>query len=37
MEFLDKHCMEENLRSKEEEEHPIHSAYDFLYLPIDFK
>ncbi|CAH2073606.1 unnamed protein product [Thlaspi arvense] len=34
MEFLDEHCAEENSKEKDEE-NPI-SAYDFLYLPMDF-
>lgn len=32
MDFLDEHCRQEN-----EKEEPQVSAYDFLYLPIDFK
>ena len=48
MQFLDEHCMRENQKlklendSEEEDDHDheeqrIISAYDFLYLPIDFR
>lgn len=44
MEFMDKHCMLENQKNKQDtrtrsveaEKNPL-SAYDFLYLPIDFE
>ncbi|GMH00284.1 hypothetical protein Nepgr_002123 [Nepenthes gracilis] len=35
IELLDKHCREEN-ESAESRSDPIHSEFDFLYLPIDF-
>ncbi|CAN8256912.1 unnamed protein product [Cochlearia groenlandica] len=35
IDFLDRHCEEENKKEKDEEF--AISAYDFLYLPIDFK
>ncbi|OVA19176.1 RNA recognition motif 2 [Macleaya cordata] len=42
IEMLDHHCIEQNKKAKEEEEESDHqssilSAYDFLYLPMDFK
>jgi hypothetical protein len=38
VEFLDDHCMLENnkLKTKNSEEHVV-SAFDFVYLPIDFR
>lgn len=36
MNFLDDHCMEENRKAVLKEESFL-SAFDFLYLPIDFK
>lgn len=37
VELLDKYCMEENREANKEGEILIPTAYDFLYLPIDFK
>lgn len=37
MEFLDKYCMEENREANKEDEIPNPTAYDFLYLPVDFE
>lgn len=45
IDFLDNHCMMENQKSgiqscnedDEESKEAIVSAFDFLYLPIDFK
>lgn len=37
MEFLDNHCMKVNLRDKERGEESSSLAFDFVYLPIDFK
>ncbi|XP_047320758.1 protein MEI2-like 1 [Impatiens glandulifera] len=36
LKFIDEHCMFENQKSKEEGE-TNRSAYDFMYLPIDFR
>lgn len=42
MEFLDEHCAKENqklgldISENADEEERIVSAFDFLYLPIDF-
>ncbi|KAL9296371.1 hypothetical protein ACSQ67_022267 [Phaseolus vulgaris] len=37
VEFLDNHCMKVNLRDKERGEESSSLAFDFVYLPIDFK
>ncbi|QCD88619.1 hypothetical protein DEO72_LG3g3169 [Vigna unguiculata] len=37
VEFLDSHCMKVNLRDKEKDEESCCLAFDFVYLPIDFK
>ncbi|BAT90975.1 hypothetical protein VIGAN_06227400 [Vigna angularis var. angularis] len=37
VEFLDSHCMKVNLRDKEKGEEACSLAFDFVYLPIDFK
>nr|KYP42421.1 Protein terminal ear1 [Cajanus cajan] len=41
VDFLDNHCLQVNLRdkeaSKEKGEEPSALAFDFVYLPIDFK
>ncbi|KAJ4839417.1 hypothetical protein Tsubulata_035903 [Turnera subulata] len=36
IEFLDNYCMEENQKAKLQQE-PTVSAFDFLYLPVDFE
>lgn len=35
IEYMDKHCEEANISGKNEEF--TISAYDFIYLPIDFR
>lgn len=38
VEFLDDHCMVENQKVKtEKSEEQIVSAFDFVYLPMDFR
>ncbi|XP_016469123.2 uncharacterized protein LOC107791552 [Nicotiana tabacum] len=37
MQFLDQHCSVENEKAKDSNGQNIVSAYDFLYLPMDFK
>ncbi|WVZ03584.1 hypothetical protein V8G54_024390 [Vigna mungo] len=37
VEFLDSHCMKVNVRDKEKGEESCSLAFDFVYLPIDFK
>ncbi|MCD7464304.1 hypothetical protein HAX54_052484 [Datura stramonium] len=37
MKFMDEHCLLENQKARDSNEENILFAYDFLYLPMDFK